>query len=275
MDVGLPSRDILHSGFFLLHSPLPPALSLERSAALAYSDAVQKSIFARWQANFWAGLVIVLPAVISLAVLRWLFGTVANITDTLLVFVPAEFTHHDHGNGPMYWYWSLVALLFAAFLIGTVGLLARNYFGQKIIEWVDSGLMRIPLLNKIYSATKQVNDAFSATNKTAFRTVVLVEFPHAGAYSIGFITSDQQEEVLAKTGQKVVCVFVPATPNPTSGFLLMVPEVKVIKLDMSVPDAIKYVISLGAILPGYVPVSSPEAKVSPGEVPYPAGVSTQ
>ena len=124
----------------------------------------------------------------------------------------------------MYWYWSLVALLLAVFLIGTVGLLARNYFGHKIIEWVDTALLRIPLLNKIYSATKQVNDAFSATNKSAFRTVVLVEFPHAGAYSIGFITSDQQEEVQAKTGLKVVCVFVPATPNPTSGFLLMVPQ---------------------------------------------------
>ena len=119
---------------------------------------------------------------------------------------------------------------------------------------MDSALLRIPLLNKIYSATKQVNDAFSSTNKTAFRTVVLVEFPHAGVYSIGFITSDQQGEVQAKTGQKVVCVFVPATPNPTSGFLLMVPEDKVIKLDMSVPDAIKYVISLGAILPGIPPL---------------------
>jgi uncharacterized membrane protein len=210
---------------------------------------VKKSIFARWQANFWAGLAIVLPGVISLAVLRWLFGTVANITDMLLVFLPARLTHHDQGNGPMYWYWSLVALILAIFLIGTVGLLARNYFGQKIIEWVDSALLRIPLLNKIYSATKQVNDAFSSTNKTAFRTVVLVEFPHAGVYSIGFITSDQQEEVQAKTNRRVVCVFVPATPNPTSGFLLMVPEEKAIKLDMSVPEAIKYVISLGAILP--------------------------
>ena len=210
---------------------------------------MKSSIIARWQANFWAGLIIVLPAVISLAVLRWLFGTVANITDTLLIFLPARLTHHDQGNGPMYWYWSAVALILAMFLIGTVGLLARNYFGQKIIEWVDSALMRIPLLNKIYSATKQVNDAFSATNKTAFRTVVLVEFPHAGAYSIGFITSDQQEEVQAKTNRRVVCVFVPATPNPTSGFLLMVPEEKAIKLDMSVPNAIKYVVSLGAILP--------------------------
>ena len=214
---------------------------------------MKKSLFARWQANFWAGLAIVLPAVISIAVLRWLFGTIANITDTLLIFLPTKLTHHDGGNGAMYWYWSLVALALAIFLIGTVGLLARNYFGRKIIEWVDSALLRIPLLNKIYGATKQVNDAFSSTNKTAFRTVVLVEFPHAGVYSIGFITSDQQEEVEARTGQKVVCVFVPATPNPTSGFLLMVPETKAIKLDMSVPDAIKYVISLGAILPANIP----------------------
>ena len=235
---------------------------------------MKKSLFARWQANFWAGLAIVLPAVISIAVLRWLFGTVANITDTLLIFLPTKLTHHDAGNGPMYWYWSLVALVLAIFLIGTVGLLARNYFGRKIIEWVDSALLHIPLLNKIYGATKQVNDAFSATNKTAFRTVVLVEFPHAGVHSIGFITSDQQEEVEAKTGQKVVCVFVPATPNPTSGFLLMVPEDKVIRLDMSVPDAIKYVISLGAILPGNIP-SGQDSRIARGGLPLIPGADPQ
>lgn len=226
---------------------------------------MKKSLLARWQANFWAGLATVLPAVISLAVLRWLFGTVANITDTLLIFLPTKLTHHDQGSGPMYWYWSLVALVVAIFLLGTVGLLARNYFGRKLIEWVDSALLRVPLLNKIYAATKQVNDAFSATNKTAFRTVVLVEFPHAGVYSIGFITSDQQEEVQAKTGQKVVCVFVPATPNPTSGFLLMYPEDKVIKLAMSVPNAIKYIISLGAILPEHTPLGRRAGNGPPAE----------
>ncbi|MCX6892657.1 MAG: DUF502 domain-containing protein [Verrucomicrobia bacterium] len=220
---------------------------------------MKKSLFARWQANFWAGLVIVLPGFISLAVLRWLFLTFANITDTLLFFLPARLTHHDQGVGPMYWYWSAAALLLAVFLIGIVGLLARNYFGRKIIEWVDSALMRIPLLNKIYSATKQVNEAFSSSNKSAFRTVALVEFPHPGTYSIGFITSEQQQEVQDKTGLKVVCVFVPATPNPTSGFLLMVPEEKVIKLEMSVADGIKYVISLGAIMPGYTPALNPSA----------------
>jgi uncharacterized membrane protein len=214
---------------------------------------VKSKLFARWQANFWAGLAIVLPAVVSLAVVRWLFGTVANFTDTLLIFVPAKMTHRP--DGQMYWYWSVVALVLAVFLIGVVGLLARNYFGRKIIEWVDSALLRVPLLNKIYGATKQVNEAISSTNKSAFRTVVLVEFPYPGCYSIGFITSEQHNEVQAKLGEKVVCIFVPATPNPTSGFLLMLPEEKLTKLEMSVADGIKYVISLGAIAPGLPPAT--------------------
>ena len=95
-----------------------------------------------------------------------------------------------------------VTLLLAVFLIGLVGMLARYYFGRKIIEWVDSALMRTPLVNKIYGTTKQVNEAFSASNKSAFRTVVLVEFPHAGTYSIGFITSERQQEVQARTGRR-------------------------------------------------------------------------
>lgn len=206
-------------------------------------------MFSRWQANFWAGLAIALPGIISVAAIVWLFGAVAVITDTLLFFLPHTLTHRDHGNGPMYWYWSLVALLLAIFLIGAVGVLARNYFGQKLIEWVDSGLLRVPLLNKIYSATKQVNDAFSATNKTAFRTVVLVEFPKAGTYSIGFITNDQPAKVEDVLKQKMVCVFVPTTPNPTAGFLLVVPVEQVVKLNMSVAEGIKYVISLGSIVP--------------------------
>ncbi len=151
----------------------------------------------------------------------------------------------------MYWYWSLVALLLAVLLIGIVGLVARNYFGKRLIEWVDSGLLRIPLLNKIYSATKQVNDAFSSSNKTAFRTVVVVEYPHPGSYSLGFLTSEHQTEVEAKLARKIVCVFIPTTPNPTGGFLLFFPAEKVVKLDMSVADGIKYIISLGSIAPDY------------------------
>jgi uncharacterized membrane protein len=208
----------------------------------------QKSQFARWRANFATGLLIVLPGVISISVLVWLFFTISNITDTLLIFIPKTITHRNAGEGPMYWYWSLVALLLAILFISIAGGLARNYFGKKMIEWVDRALMHVPFLNKIYAATKQVNEAFTG-NKHSFKTVVLVEFPREGMHSIGFLTSEQHDEVQKKTRQNVVCVFVPTTPNPTSGFLILVPEEKVIKLDMSVAEGIKYIISLGSIFP--------------------------
>lgn len=215
---------------------------------------MNKTPFARWQANFWAGLAIVLPGVLSVAVLLWLFGTVANITDSLLIFLPRRLTHHDQGAGLMYWYWSVVALLLAVFLIGIVGLLARNYFGKKVIEWVDAGLRHVPLLNKIYAATKQVNDAFSSGNKTSFRTVVMIEFPRKGMYSVGFLTNDSPDRSVIPVEPKMVCVFIPTTPNPTSGFMVLVPNNEVRRLPMSVADGIKYIISLGALGPEQVPV---------------------
>jgi uncharacterized membrane protein len=228
---------------------------------------VKKSILARWQANFWAGLAIVLPGVISVAVVIWIFRNVANLTDTLLIFLPRSLTHQDQGNGPMYWYWSVVALVLAVFLIGAVGVLARYYFGKRMIEWVDSALRRIPMLNKIYGAMKQINEAFSSGNKTSFRTVVLVEFPRPGMYSMGFITTEQHGEVQVKLKEKVVCVFIPLTPNPTAGFLVLLPEDKVTKLDMSVADGVKYIISLGSIIPEYDPAAHPVALGSPAGLP--------
>ena len=212
-----------------------------------------KNLLGRWRANFLTGLAVVLPAVISLAVVKWLFGTVSSITDMLLIFVPKTLTHERNGEGPMYWNWSLVALVLAVILIGVIGLLTRYYLGKELIRWVDVTLLRVPLLNKIYGAIKQVNDAFSSGGKSSFKTVVLIEFPREGMYSIGFITSEQHDEVQVKTREKVVCVFIPTTPNPTSGFLVLVPEDKVTKLEMSVAEGIKYIISLGAIAPEYRP----------------------
>ena len=214
----------------------------------------KKGLLARWRANFFDGMASVLSAVISIAVVVWLFGTVANITDTLLFFMPVEWTHKSGGAGPMHWYWSLVALLLAVLLISLVGSLARYYFGKKLIELVDLALLRVPLLNKIYGTIKQVNAAFSSSSKSSFKQVVLVEFPRAGQYSIGFVTGEQTQEVQVRTREKVVSVFVPTTPNPTSGFLVLVPEKEITKLDMTVADGIKFIISLGSIAPEFVPV---------------------
>jgi len=214
---------------------------------------VKNDCLSRWQANFLAGLAVVLPAVISVAVIIWLFGTVAALTDWLLIFVPRAWTHQDSGVGPLHWYSSVLAFLVAILLVGAVGLVARNYLGKKAIEWVDAGLLRIPLLNKIYSTTKQVNDAFSTSKKTTFRTVVAVEFPYPGIYSVGFVTNDGFEDLSLLSGQKLITVFIPTTPNPTSGYLVQVPTAKVVSLDMSVPEGIKYIISLGSILPEFKP----------------------
>jgi uncharacterized membrane protein len=214
---------------------------------------VKKDHIVRWRANFFAGLAIVLPAIVSVWLIFWLFFTVSSITDTLLLFIPRKITHQPigvvAGAGPMYWYWSLVALLLALFLISVVGLIARNYLGRKLIEWVDTFILRVPLLNKIYGTTKQVNDAFTSGGKTSFKTVVMVEFPRAGMYSVGFLTSEVHEAILRKTGENSVCVFVPTTPNPTAGFLVLVPKDQVTQLDMSVADAFKFIISLGSISP--------------------------
>jgi uncharacterized membrane protein len=210
---------------------------------------VNKFFWKHCQSNFWAGFAIVLPAVISIALLIWLFDSVANITDTLLVFMPRRITHANGGTGKMYWYWSLVALFLAIVLIAIVGQLARHYFGRKAIEWVDSGLLSIPLLNKIYSASKQVNDAFSATNKTAFRTAVVVEFPSPGRWAIGFITSEVGPGEQSICEGRLLTVFVPTTPNPTSGFLILAPENRVKRLQLPVSEAIKFIISLGSISP--------------------------
>lgn len=207
--------------------------------------------FRRWRVNFLTGLAVLLPAVISIALMVWLFGTVANITDMLLFFLPRHWTHAGGGSGPVYWYWSLVALLFATLLISLVGRLTRYYVGRQIIRVFDTALLSIPLLNKVYGTLKQVNDAFSTSKRSSFRQVVLVEFPRLGQYSVGFVTSEQHQEIQRKTREHVVSVFIPTTPNPTTGFLVLVPEQSLTRLDMSVADGIKFIISLGSVAPEF------------------------
>jgi uncharacterized membrane protein len=204
----------------------------------------------RLQTNFLAGLVVVLPAVISIAVVVWLFGTVSNITDKLLFAVPRDWKYINGVRGDIHWYWSLAALLLALGLVTLVGRFARHYIGKKLIATGDNLLLRVPLLNKIYSTVKQVKEAF-AGKKSSFQESVLVEFPQPGMYSLGFITSEQRNELQVKTPEQVWSVFVPTTPNPTTGFLVFVPESKIVRLDMSVADAIKSIISLGAVTPEY------------------------
>lgn len=217
---------------------------------------MRKNFFAGWRASFFTGLAVTLPALLTLAAVKWIFGTISSFTDTLLFFLPfilgPKAVYENGQSGAMFWYWSLLALVLAAALISGVGLLARYYVGKRIIEWLDAAMMNLPIFNKFYGAIKQVNEAFSG-NKNSFKTVVLVEFPGPGNYSVGFITNEAKGEVRQKSGKNLVGVFIPTTPNPTSGFLILVPEEKVTKLDMSVAEGIKYIVSLGSISPEQLP----------------------
>jgi uncharacterized membrane protein len=242
---------------------------------------VKKPLFATWRTNLLTGVVLLLPAFITLAIVKWLFISIASVTDMLLFFLPKVWTHSNEGQGEMHWYYSLAALLLAMLLVSLVGSQARHYVGRKLMAWLDSAMLRVPLLNKIYGTIKQVNEAFSTGKKTAFKTVVLVEFPRQGLYSIGFITNEHHDEIQAKTREKVVCVFIPTTPNPTSGWLVLVPEKQITRLEMSVAHAIKYIISVGSVSPEYRghPVPTPEmppavthAPDAPPAVPPAAGI---
>ena len=208
----------------------------------------------RWRADFYAGLVLVLPAIISLAILKWLLGTVANVTDFLLFFLDwlpldKKWIYVDGVSGRMFLPWSLLALVLAVMLISLIGRYARHYLGRKAIELMDQVMLRVPLLNKIYGAIKQVNEAFTTTKKSSFKQVALIEFPGPGLYSLAFVTGDQHGEMADPLGEPAVSLFVPTTPNPTSGFLVLVPASKVTKLEMSVADGIKFIVSLGTVAP--------------------------
>jgi uncharacterized membrane protein len=218
----------------------------------------------RWRANFFAGLAIVMPAVITVAVVVWIFDNVSNVTDMLLFFVPKSWIRPHFPNGAwgdIHWYWSWIALIWALFLVCLVGLYGRNYLGRKTIEWLETAIMRVPLMNKIYGTIKQVNESFSS-NKSSFKQAVLVAFPHEGSRAVGFVTGEQA----GLGGEKLLSVFIPTTPNPTSGFLLLLPQSEIIKLDMSVADGIKFIISLGAISPDHAShhlTASPPDAASP------------
>ena len=142
-----------------------------------------------------------------------------------------------------------IGILLALLVLFGTGLIAANYFGKRFVDFWESFLERIPLVRNIYSAVKRFVEIILSDSTQSFSRVLLIEYPRKGLYSLSFQTSKNLGEIQRRTGEDVVCVFVPTTPNPTSGLILMVPENDVIELDMNVEDALKMVISLGVVVP--------------------------
>ena len=211
------------------------------------------TLLGRTRRNFFTGLAVVLPVIISIGVALWLFNQAVAVSDILLFpfrFIPgielSDIWKDGKPGTDLYFEWKVVAILEAVVLTGLLGFLTRYYIGKKLVQLMDYVLLNVPLLGKIYGTVKQVNQAFTSEKKSSFQQVIMVEFPRKGLYSVGFVTAEQ---VKTDEGESIISIFVPTTPNPTTGFLLVLPESKVVKLDMSVADGIKYIVSLGAVPP--------------------------
>lgn len=193
---------------------------------------------------FLTGLLVLIPLVLTIYIIWKLFlaidGILRGVISKTLVRIGLDVTHQP-----------LVGLGFITviLLILLTGMIARNYMGKKIISYGELIFTRIPLINRIYVAIQQISNAFFSEKREVFKKAVLIEYPRRGIYSIGFFTQDTRGEVQDRLDTDVVSVFLPTTPNPTSGFLLFVPKSDVMELDMSIEEALKLVISGGAIVP--------------------------
>lgn len=192
-----------------------------------------------------AGLLIWLPLGVTLLVFKLLVGLV----EELINLVPVQY-HPEMLLGITIPYFDVILTIIAMLAITVLtGLIVTNFFGRKLVKIWESILGRIPVVRSIYQSAKQIAETvFSSTGKS-FRKVLLIEYPRKGLYTLAFQTGSSAGEVQAKTGEKVTTVFVPTTPNPTSGFIILVPTKDVIELDMNVDAALKMVISLGMVEP--------------------------
>ncbi len=190
-----------------------------------------------------AGLLVWLPVLATILVIRLILDIMDN---TLLLLPPSWRPEVLLGiDIPGF------GLLLAIFVLLGTGVLLTNFFGRRLVEWSESLLARIPLVRAVYSGAKKVAETLLQPSGKSFRKVLLVEYPRKGIWCIGFQTSTDLGEVQHRTGKHVICVFVPTTPNPTSGFLVMVPEEDAVELDMTVDEAVRMVMSLGVVVPDW------------------------
>ncbi len=140
-------------------------------------------------------------------------------------------------------------IIMAIIILFSTGLVAANYLGKTLVETWEKFLDKIPLVRSIYSPLKKFAELVLSDQTQSFSKVLLIQYPRKGLYSLCFQTSKDVGEIQEKSGEDVVCVFIPTTPNPTSGYIIMIPKDEVIELDMSVEDALKMIISLGVVVP--------------------------
>lgn len=190
---------------------------------------------------FITGLLIWIPLSITVMVLAWIVGTLDQIIDWLPNGVQPRnaLGFNIPGTGVV------VALL----IVLITGVVAANVIGQKLLRFWEGLLSRIPVVKSLYNGVKQVSDTLFSSSGQAFRKALLVQYPREGSWTIAFLTGKPGGDPANHLKGEYVSVYVPTTPNPTSGFFLMMPRQDVVELDMSVDEALKYIISMGVVAP--------------------------
>jgi uncharacterized membrane protein len=189
-----------------------------------------------------AGLLVLVPLAITLAVLDWIVGTL----DQTLQILP----HAWHPDRLLGFHIPGFGVLLALAIVLIIGAVASNFLGKKLVGWWDALLGRIPIVRSIYSSVKQVSDTLFSENGNAFRKALLIQWPREGVWTIGFQTGTPGGDVVNHLSGEYLSVYVPTTPNPTGGYFVMLKKSDCIELKMSVDEALTYVISMGVVAPG-------------------------
>ncbi len=194
-----------------------------------------------------AGLLVWMPLAITVWVLSWLLGSMDSLFAVLLNLADHVLPKEAHANIERLRHVPGLSVLVLVALMFVTGIFAANMFGQWWLTLGNRVIGKIPIVKSIYSSVKQVSDTLFSSSGNAFREAVLVQYPRQDSWTIAFVTGKPGGEVAQRLGDEMLSVYVPTTPNPTSGFFLMMPRADVVALKMSVDEALKYVISMGVV----------------------------
>jgi len=204
--------------------------------------------------GFFAGLILIAPLGVTLFVVNFMLTRIGRPVNEMVFRFVGEDIRTLPGISIAL---DLLALLILVVVITLLGFLSNYFIGRFFITIGEKMIDRLPFVNTVYKTVKQIVDTFSKQQKAVFQKVVMTEYPRKGVWVIGFLTSEAKGEIQERTGEDVVNVFVPTTPNPTSGFLLIVPRKEIKEMEMTVAEGMKVIVSGGAVIPPYPRAAAP------------------
>ncbi len=197
---------------------------------------------------FLSGVILLAPLGITFFVFNWLVLRIGGSFKAKVYF----FIPHDILFDPsLALFWDFTATIIVIFLVTVLGFLSRYFFAKYLWGLGERLLHNLPVINTVYTSVKQIVETFSSQNRAVFEKVVLIQFPRKGSYAIGFLTGNSKGEIRKRTNLPLRNIFVPTTPNPTSGFLIMLHEDDIEELDMTIGEGMKFIISGGAVVPDW------------------------